>query len=61
MQPEINDKLTNPISAGNGTRNADEKIKKVNKMRGYKMGGKEINVLWYADTAAMITENEDEL
>ena len=73
IQAEINGELTNPIPAGNGIRQGDslspllfniimdEIIKKVSKLRGYKMGEKKINILCYADDAVLVAENEDDL
>ena len=72
-QAEINRKLTNPIPAGNGIRQGDslslllfniimdEIIKKVSKLRGYKVGEKKINLLCYADDAVWVAEHEDDL
>ena len=39
----------------------DEIIKKVSKLRGYKMGEKKINILCYADDAVLVAEDENDL
>ena len=72
IQAKIKGELTNPILAGNGIRQGDslspllfniimdEIIKKVSKLRGYKMREKKINILC-ADNAVLVAENEDDL
>lgn len=39
----------------------DEIIKKVRRLKGYKMGNENISILCYADDAVLIAENEDDL
>lgn len=39
----------------------DEIIERVRKRRGYRMGGKEIQIICYADDAMLVVENEDDL
>jgi hypothetical protein len=38
-----------------------EIIKKVKMQKGYKMEQKGVKILWYADNAALLAENEDDL
>lgn len=61
------------IPAGNGIRQGDslspllfnvimdELIRRVHTMRSYRMGDKEINIICYADDAALVAESEDDL
>ncbi|CAG9835898.1 unnamed protein product [Diabrotica balteata] len=73
MEVRIDDQLTDPIDMGNELRQRDslsptlfnlimdEILNTINKERGYKMENKEIRILCYADDAALIASNEDDL
>ena len=39
----------------------DEIIKLVRKLKGYKMGNKEVRILCYADDVVLVAESEDDL
>ena len=39
----------------------DEILKQVHKLKGYKMGSKEVKILCYADDAVLVAESEDDL
>ena len=73
IQARINGELTQKIEVNNGIRQGDslspllfniimdELIIQVRKLKGYKMGDREIKILCYADDAVLIAESEDEL
>ena len=72
IQARIIGKLTQKIEVNNGIRQGDslspllfnimdELIIQVRKLKGYKMGDREIKILCYADDVVLIAESEDEL
>lgn len=73
VQAKINGELTEPIPVEKGIRQGDslspllfnlimdEIIKQVRRLRGYRMGNRNITILCYADDAVLVAENEDDL
>ena len=72
-QAKVNNEYTEPIPTEKGIRQGDslspllfnivmdEIIKKVRKLKGYRMGDREIKILCYADDAVLIGESEDDV